>query len=101
MKVGTLPIDLELPLLRFLVQRRGNFVRNSSELGRTKLMQHSINTGNSKAVRKHWYRTSKNEQNFIEEEIQRMLLEELIERSTGPWAAPVVLVRKKNGKLRF
>src|SRR6185369_7928272 len=41
------------------------------------------------------------ERNFIEEEIQRMLLEGLIERSTGPWAAPVVLVRKKNGKLRF
>ncbi|CAB4405066.1 unnamed protein product [Rhizophagus irregularis] len=31
MKVGTLPIDLELPLLRFLVQRRGNFAWNSSD----------------------------------------------------------------------
>ncbi|EXX52028.1 gag-pol fusion protein [Rhizophagus irregularis DAOM 197198w] len=71
MKIGVLPTDLELPLLRFL------------------------------AVRKHWYRTSKNERNFIEEEIQRMLQEGLIERSTGPWAAPVVLVRKKNRKLRF
>ncbi|EXX71174.1 gag-pol fusion protein [Rhizophagus irregularis DAOM 197198w] len=30
-----------------------------------------------------------------------MLQEGLIERSTGPWAAPVVLVRKKNGKLHF
>ncbi|CAG8757391.1 6824_t:CDS:2 [Rhizophagus irregularis] len=32
MKVGTLPTDLELPLLRFLVQRRGNFAWSSSEL---------------------------------------------------------------------
>ncbi|EXX71173.1 hypothetical protein RirG_080860 [Rhizophagus irregularis DAOM 197198w] len=38
MKVGTLPTDLELPLLRFLVQRRGNFAWSSSELGRTNLI---------------------------------------------------------------
>jgi hypothetical protein len=101
MKVGTLPVELELPLLRFLVQRHGSFAWDSSELGRTNLIRHSIDTGKNKAVRKHWYRTSKNERNFIEGEIQRMLQEGLIERSIGPWAAPVVLVRKKNGKLRF
>ncbi|CAB5215477.1 unnamed protein product [Rhizophagus irregularis] len=38
MKVGTLPTDLELPLLRFFVQRRGNFAWSSSELGRTNLI---------------------------------------------------------------
>ncbi|CAG8732477.1 20124_t:CDS:2, partial [Rhizophagus irregularis] len=50
MKVGVLPIDLELPLLRFLVQRHGSFAWDSSELGRTNLIQHSIDTGNNKAL---------------------------------------------------
>ena len=30
-----------------------------------------------------------------------MLQQGLIERAKGPWASPVVLARKKNGKLRF
>ncbi len=101
LQVGALPSEKELPLLRFLVRKHGNFAWTTSQLGRTSLIKHTINTGNEKVVRKHWYRTSKSERNFIESEIQRMLNEDLIERSIGPWAAPVVLVRKKNGKLRF
>jgi hypothetical protein len=41
------------------------------------------------------------EQNFIKEEIERMLESNIIQPSESPWASPVVLVRKKNGKLRF
>jgi len=40
-----------------------------------------------------------------EEEIKRqlkiMLENSIIEPSTGPWAAPVVLAKKKDGTLRF
>ena len=41
------------------------------------------------------------EQTFINEEIRRMLENNLITESTSPWASPVVLVSKKNGKKRF
>ena len=41
------------------------------------------------------------EQTFINEEIQRMLENNLIQDSQSPWASPVVLVAKKNGKKRF
>ena len=40
-------------------------------------------------------------QAFINEEIQRMLDNNLITESTSLWASPVVLVAKKNGKKRF
>lgn len=38
---------------------------------------------------------NKKYRNFIEKEIQRMLQEGLIKKSTCPWAAPVVLIHKK------
>jgi hypothetical protein len=73
----------------------------SEDLGRTNLVYHSIDTGNAKPVRQRWYRTSRAEQQFISEEIRRMLKQGLIEKSRSEWTSPVVLVRKKNGKLRF
>jgi hypothetical protein len=77
------------------------FAWDTTQLGRAKLVQHSINVGDATPIKKRWYRTSRLERAFIEEEIQRMLGQGLIERSRGPWASPVVLARKKNGKLRF
>jgi len=41
------------------------------------------------------------ENEFIENEVRRMLKYGLIRPSDSPWAARVVLVAKKNGKLRF
>ena len=77
------------------------FAWDATQLGRTGLVQHSIDVGDATPIKKRWYRTSRPERAFIEKEIQRMLEQGLIERSKGPWASPVVLAQKKNGKLRF
>jgi len=91
----------KVSLIEFLLQRQNDFAWESSQLGRTNLVQHTIDTEDGKVIRKHWYRTSQVERKFIEQEITRLLKEGLIECSTGPWASPVVLVRKKNGKQRL
>ena len=41
------------------------------------------------------------EQTFINKEVHQMLENGLIRESSSPWASPVVLVNKKNGKKRF
>ena len=70
-------------------------------MGRTSRVYHTIDVGDAKPIKQRWYRTSRPEGQFIQEEIQRMLQQNLIERSRSAWASPVVLVRKKNGKMRF
>ena len=39
--------------------------------------------------------------NFLREEITKMEKEGIVRKSVSPWTSPVVLVKKKNGKLRF
>lgn len=41
------------------------------------------------------------EQDAIREQVKQMLADDIIQPSTSPWASPVVLVKKKDGTLRF
>ena len=72
-----------------------------TQLGRTDLVKHKIFTENVPPIRSRPYLPPLTSQTFINEEVQRMLENKLIKESTSPWTSPVVLVRKKNGKLRF
>ena len=62
---------------------------------------HHIPVENLIPIRQRAYRVAPLEQEFIKDEVSRMLKYNLIQPSESPWASPVVLVRKKNGKLRF
>ena len=47
------------------------------------------------------YRTSPAEKEIIQTEVNKMLEDERIQHSFSPWAAPVVLIKKKDGTTRF
>src|SRR5260363_480617 len=72
-----------------------------NELGRTDLVSHRIYIEEVPPIRSRPYSVPPNEQTFIKEEIQQIIKHKLIRPSDSPWTSPVVLVKKKNGKLRF
>ena len=74
------------------------FASDISQLGRTNIIQHRINTGTESPIKQRFYRTNPSEEKFLEEEIDRLLEKGLVRRSFSPWASPVVVVKKKNGK---
>ena len=67
--------------------------------GRTNVTQHEIHLEDERSITlKSYYHKSPLENNFLEKEINKMLKEGIISPSESPWSAPVVIVKKKNGK---
>ena len=64
-------------------------------------MTHKIDTGDNLPVHQHFYRSSHTESQQQLEEISGMLKNKIIQRSKSAWAAPVVMVAKKDGSIRF
>ena len=60
-----------------------------------------ISTGDAQPVRQRAYRVPLHLRDDLRGELRKMEEQGVIEPSSSPWASPVVLVRKKNGKIRF
>ena len=80
---------------------RSIFSKEPGDLGRTSLVKHHIDTGNNNPVRQGVRRVPIHKQHEIKEHLDSMLNEGIIQPSCSPWAAPVILVPKKDGSTRF
>lgn len=66
----------------------------------TTLVQHEIDTGDSRPIKQPPRRVPLA---FADEErkvVQQMETQGIVRKSSSPWASPIVLVKKKNGKTR-
>ncbi len=73
----------------------------TQQLGRTNCVKHRITTIDEIPVRKRAYKVSLEKHQFIESQVQELLEKQIIRPSISPWAAPVVVVPKKDGSSRF
>ena len=75
--------------------------KDINDLDECTLTKHQIRTQDVPPIFIQPYRKSMAEREIIKKEVEEMLKADIIEQSTSPWSAPVVLVPKKNGKKRF
>jgi hypothetical protein len=86
---------------KLLLEYQDIFLAPGGELGRTTLVQHTIDTGDHPPIKQPPRRTAWVHRETMETEIKNMLESGVIEPSNSPWASPVVLVKKKDGSTRF
>ncbi|XP_078467221.1 uncharacterized protein LOC144730345 isoform X1 [Lampetra planeri] len=77
------------------------FSRDKYDLGCTHLLCHHIDTGDSAPIRQNPFRLSPAEKDHVKSAIDDMLAADINSPSTSPWGAPIVLVKKQDGSLRF
>lgn len=70
-------------------------------MGYTDLVTHSIDTPEAIPQKSRPYRVSHTERQVIQDQVDEMLQHGVIEQSQSPWSSPVILVKKKEGDMRF
>ena len=84
-----------------LIEFADSFAKNSKDLGKLSLMRHRIHTYNESPVRERLRRTQLKFQDEEEKTLTDMLDAHVIIPSTSAWASAPVLVRKKDGEVRY
>ncbi|KAL5510368.1 hypothetical protein EMCRGX_G005902 [Ephydatia muelleri] len=69
--------------------------------GKTEMVEHRIETGDAKPVRLPPYRLPHAYRDIVKKELEEMEKHGIIEKSSSDWSSPIVLVKKKDGTLRF
>ena len=77
------------------------FSSGPMDLGRTGLVKHRITTADAPPSRQRPRRIPFALRKETEQVLEEMRHQDVIEPSSSPWTSPVVLVRKKDGSLRF
>ncbi|GBM78488.1 hypothetical protein AVEN_176818-1 [Araneus ventricosus] len=89
-------------VVRELFQEFHNlFSTSDSDLGLCNMTQHRINTGNHPLIKQYPRRLPLAKKEEAELLVKDMVDNGIIEESSGPWASPIVLVKKKDGSTRF
>lgn len=77
------------------------FSQSASDLGRTSLVKHTINTGTHAPVKSPPRRIAPARREEMQRAVNDLATQGVIERSDSPWSSAVVLVKKKDGTQRF
>ena len=77
------------------------FSKNDFDLGKCNILKHDIKITDSQPLKERYRRIPSHLYEEVKAQLQEMVEVGAIRRSFSPWASTVVLVRKKDGGLRF
>ena len=86
---------------KLLVEFQDIFSSGQNGIGRTSRIYHKIKTGDHPPIRQQARRIPGHQRGEVDSMLQTMLEQGVIQTSFSPWAAPIVLVKKKDGTTRF
>lgn len=84
-----------------LITYQDIFMVPDGKLGRTGLVKYTINTGDARPIKLPPRRLSAKQKEIVDNEIDKMLDDNIIEPSSGPCACPILLVKMKDGSICF
>nr|VZI34397.1 unnamed protein product [Spirometra erinaceieuropaei] len=88
-------------LRKLLLSFPGLFTWSTYTIGRTRKVQHTINTGDAKPIWQSPCRIPVRFRAEVDKIIDELLKAHIIQPSSSPWASPIALVPKKDGCLRL
>ena len=77
------------------------FSRGAFDMGRTSLVEHTIDTGSQRPIRQGLRRHPMAHLDTIDEQVDELIQNDFVEPAASPWCSNVVLVRKKDGSHRL
>ena len=96
-----LKIHQKIACASLITEYQDCFMGPNGPLGRTSEIKHTIDTGEHSPIKQRHRRIPQMQIPIVEQEVNKMLELNVIEPSSSPWSSPTVLVRKKNGDVRF
>lgn len=101
-EIGEIQEDVESKLKKLIHNFYDIFDWNNDTIGYTSILKHKIIIeGNTQPISHKPYRLSPIESDYLQKELEKYCKLGVISPSNSPWAAPVILVKKKNGEYRM
>ncbi len=98
---GDVPRPIKNQLQQLLAKYSSVFSKSEYDLGQAVGTKHQIDTGNERPYRQTLRRQPEKYLEVIDKQVEDMLQHNIIETAQSAWASNVVMVKKKDGTLRF
>lgn len=99
--VEGLPVSDHAKVARLLIRNSDVFASHKSDLGRTHLVKHTIETGDEPPVRDPPRRLPMAQTEEVHKQVKTLYEQGIISPSNGQWASNIVMVKKKDETWRM
>ncbi|CAG2220461.1 unnamed protein product [Mytilus edulis] len=97
----SVPQEFKKDILRMIRDNEDVFATSDKDLGCTDTVQMTIDTGDHPPIRLKPYRAPLNQRKIIDKTIEELLEANIIRKSRSAWAAPIIIVSKKDKTSRM